>query len=464
MKTTILGTTKKIGEKVKLFGWVHFVRKVGKMIFILLRDRSGLAQVIFLPNQKEIYDLAEKLKTEFVVEISGVVQKRPAKDVNPDLPTGEIEILAESLIILNEAKTLPFEISKDDKKNAVKEELRLKYRYLDLRREKMRDNLIIRHRLVKFFRDFLDQRNFIEIETPYITRGTPEGAREFIIPSRIHRGKFYVLPQAPQQFKQLLMVAGLEKYFQVARCFRDEDTRADRQPEFTQLDLEMSFVQDENDVINLIEEMIISLVEEKFPHKKITVKPFPRISYTEAMEKYKSDKPDLRENKEDGNELAFCFIVNFPLFEFSQEEKCLISTHNPFSKPRESDLPLLDIQPEKVMACQYDLVCNGFEIGGGALRINKRELQEKIFNILGVSKIEMENKFGHILEAFEYGAPPHGGIALGVDRISAIFANEDNIREVIAFPKTSDGKDLLMGAPSELDKKQLEDIGIKSIK
>lgn len=461
MRIKINKTTKKIGEKIEIAGWVHFVRKVGKMIFILLRDRSGLVQVVFLPNNKELYVQAEKLKAEFVVKITGRVQKRPAKDINPELSTGEIEILAESLEILNEAKTLPFEISKDEKKEAVREDLRLKYRYLDLRREKMKNNLICRHRIVKFFRDFLDEKDFLEIETPYITKGTPEGAREFIIPSRLHRGKFYVLPQAPQQFKQLLMVAGIEKYFQVARCFRDEDTRTDRQPEFTQLDLEMSFVEKEEDVLSLIEEMFVNLVKNVFPEKKITSIPFPRLDYQEAMEKYKVDKPDLRKNKDNHDELAFVFIVNFPLFKFSKEEKRLVATHNPFTKPKREDLNLLDKNPEKVRACQYDMVCNGFEIGGGALRIDNRQLQEKIFKILGVSEKDIQRKFSHLLEALTYGAPPHGGIALGVDRIVAIFQNEKNIREVIAFPKTADARDLMMGAPSEIDKEQLDDLGIK---
>lgn len=460
-RVTIAKTVKKAGEQVTLAGWIHFVRRVGKMIFVLLRDRSGLVQVVFLPNNKELYAVADKIKTEFVVKIIGTVQKRPAKDINPELSTGEVEILAESMEILNQAKTLPFEVSKDEKKEEVKEELRLKYRYLDLRRPKMKDNLVQRHKIVKYFRDFLDSKDFIEIETPYITKGTPEGAREFVIPARLHPGKFYVLPQAPQQFKQLLMVAGLEKYFQVARCFRDEDNRRDRQPEFTQLDLEMSFVEKEEDVLSLIEEMLIGVVEKNFPDKKITFKPFPRISYVEAMEKYKSDKPDLRKNKDDKNELVFAFVVDFPLFEYSQADKCLTAVHNPFTRPKNEDLELLEKNPEKVRACQYDVVCNGFEIGGGALRIYQRELQEKVFKILGVTKEAQERKFSHLLEAFEYGTPPHGGIALGVDRIAAIFSGEENIREVIAFPKTADARDLMMGAPSDIDQQQLKDLGLK---
>jgi aspartyl-tRNA synthetase len=302
----------------------------------------------------------------------------------------------------------------------------------------------------------------LEIETPILTKGTPEGAREYIVPSRLHPGKFYVLPQAPQQFKQLLMVAGFERYFQIARCFRDEDQRADRQPEFTQLDLEMSFVE-EFEVVNLIEELITSLVEELFPKKKISQIPFPRLTFQEVMEKYQSDKPDLRSDKSNPDELAFCFIIGFPLFEISKEEKKIVSVHNPFTAPFDEDIPKLEQEPLKVRAKQYDLVCNGFELGGGATRIHQRKLQEKIFKILGLEEKEIKVRFGHLLEAFEYGVPPHGGIALGLDRLVAVLLNESTIREVIAFPKTSDAKDLMMGAPSELPDKQLEEAHIKVI-
>ncbi|MFN3301849.1 MAG: aspartate--tRNA ligase [Patescibacteria group bacterium] len=453
-------TINKVGKKVILAGWVHFVRKVGRMIFILLRDRSGLVQVVFTPENKDLYRKAKELKSEFVISVKGKVQKRPIKDINPNLKTGEIEVLAEELEILNRAKTLPFEISKDEKKEETKEELRLKYRYLDLRREKIKENLILRYKVIKFFREWLDKKGFLEIETPYLTKGTPEGAREFVVPSRLHRGKFYVLPQAPQQFKQLLMIAGFEKYFQIARCFRDEDPRADRQPEFTQLDIEMSFVK-EDDILNLIEKLFIDLVKNICPEKKISQIPFPRIKYQEVIKKYKTDKPDLRKDKKDKNELAFCFITDFPLFEYSKEEKKLVAKHNPFTKPKEEDLPLLDKNPEKVYAYQYDFICNGWELGGGALRINQRSLQEKIFKILGLSEKEIENKFSHLLEALEYGAPPHGGIAIGVERVVALLAGQENIREVIAFPKTSDAKDLMMNAPSEIDKKHLEELHLK---
>jgi len=454
-------TINKVGEKVLLFGWVHFVRKVGKMIFILLRDRSGLVQVVFLPANKELYEKAKELRSEFVVRVEGLVQKRPVKDINQNLVTGEIEILAQNLEILAEAKTLPFEISKDEKKEETKEELRLKYRYLDLRREKMKKNLIFRHKIVKFIRDFFDKNGFIEVETPILTKSTPEGARDFLVPSRIEPGKFFALPQAPQQYKELLMVAGLERYFQIAKCFRDEDTRFDRQPEFTQIDLEMSFV-NENDILEIIEKMIIDLIKNVFPEKKIAKIPFPRISYQEATLKYKTDKPDLRneKEKEDKNLLYFAWITDFPLFE-RDEKGNLAPKHNPFTSPREADLPLLDKNPEKVLARQYDLVLNGVELGGGAIRISDPNLLLKIFKILGHLEEEVKEKFGHLLEAFSYGVPPHGGIALGLDRLLMICLNEESIREVIAFPKTSDGKDLMMDSPSEVNKEQLKELKIK---
>ncbi len=474
-------TIKKMGQKVKLSGWVNTRRNMGKIVFIDLRDRSGLVQVVFVPFELDEISrkIVKELRPEFVIEVEGKVGPRPKNQINKDLPTGKVEIAAKKLTILSKAKTPPFTI--DNEIIPAGEELRLKYRYLDLRHERMKKNLILRHRLIKFCRDFLDQKGFLEIETPYITKGTPEGAREFVIPSRLYPGKFYVLPQAPQQFKQLLMVAGFERYFQVARCFRDEDPRADRQPEFTQLDLEMSFVE-EKDILDLIEELFVDLIKKNCPEKKISQVPFPKITYQEAMEKYKTDKPDLRnpvkssitgQEKKDENELAFCFIIDFPLFSAQggpaeasggggeYQDKKLVSKHNPFTVPKEEDLSLLDKSPEKVLAKQYDFVCNGYELGGGAMRIHERSLQEKMFKILGLTEKEIKNKFSHLLEALEYGAPPHGGIAIGLDRLVAILADEPNIREVIAFPKTSDAKDLMMGAPSEIDEQQLRELGIK---
>lgn len=465
MQRTLIGKTPEfIGQKVKISGWVHLRRDHGKLIFIDLRDRSGVIQVVFIPKDKDLHKIAESLRAEWVVSIEGQVNARPKGQENPEIKTGGVEMLAEKLEILNEAKTPPFEISEEKE---INEEVRMKYRYLDLRRERMAKNITLRHNAVKFCRDFLCAENFLEIETPYLTKGTPEGAREFAVPSRLHKGKFYVLPQSPQQFKQLLMVAGFEKYFQVARCFRDEDTRGDRQPEFTQLDIEMSFISEE-DIMSLIEKMLIDLVErlnKTGANYKIKQTPFPKISHSEAMEKYASDKPDLRNppagGKEDKNELAFCWIVDFPLFEYSETEKKLVSSHHPFTAPKDEDLTLFESEPAKVKAKAYDIVLNGFEIGGGSIRIHKKGLQEKIFSALGISAKEAEEKFGHILEAFEYGAPPHGGIALGIDRLCAILAGEPTIREVIAFPKTGDGRDLMMDAPSEITKTQMKELGVK---
>jgi aspartyl-tRNA synthetase len=459
-KTPIQETINKIGKKVILAGWVNDRKNLGKIVFIYLRDFTGLVQVVFSPADldTESKELLKDLRPEFVIEVEGIVNQRPAHQINQDLPTGTVEILAQKLTILNKAQTPPFEINNSDK--TIKEELRLEYRYLDLRRPRMKNNLLLRYQITKFIRDYLDQKNFLEISTPILTKGTPEGAREFVVPSRLYPGKFYVLPQAPQQFKQLLMVAGIEKYFQIARCFRDEDTRGDRQPEFTQLDLEMSFIEQE-DILDLIQNLIIALVEKIFPDKKISQKPFPHLTYQEALKKYQSDKPDLRK---DPNELAFCFITDFPLFEKSTTEKKLVSVHHPFTSPQDQDIPLLEKQPLKVKAKQYDLICNGFELGGGSIRIHQKELQEKIFKILKLEKQEIKQRFGHLLKAFDYGAPPHGGIALGLDRLIMILTNEPNIREVIPFPKTADAKDLMMQAPNEISSTQLKEIHFKSKK
>ncbi|MFA6422249.1 MAG: aspartate--tRNA ligase [Candidatus Buchananbacteria bacterium] len=448
----------KIGEEVKLSGWVHSRRDHGKLIFIDLRDRSGILQVVFIPSNKEAHELAQKLRSEFVVTITGTINARPENMINDKIPTGKVEMLASSLEILNEAKTSPFEIDKDTKD--VNEETRLKYRYLDLRTLRMTNNMVMRSKVTKFFRDYLGNQDFLEIETPILTKGTPEGAREFLVPSRMWPGKFYVLPQSPQQFKQLLMVSGAEKYFQIARCFRDEDTRGDRQAEFTQLDIEMSFVEQE-DIFNLIEPMMIELVEKLYPNKTITSKPFPRLTYAECMEKYNTDKPDLRLNKENPDELAFMWLIDPPMFKFSENEKKLVASHHPFTMPNPEDMKEFPDEPKKWRALGYDLVLNGFEVAGGSIRIHLRDIQQKVFELLGVGENEIKMRFGHMLEAFEFGAPPHGGIAPGVDRLMAIFQGEPNIREVIVFPKTGDSRDLMMDAPNYTSKKALNDANIQ---
>ena len=325
----------------------------------------------------------------------------------------------------------------------------------------MRKNIETRAKIVKFIRDFYVGEGFLEVETPILTKGTPEGAREFIVPSRLHPGKFYVLPQSPQQFKQLLMVAGVEKYFQIAKCFRDEDQRGDRQPEFTQLDVEMSF-SDEKEIRGIFEECLIKLIREHFPEKKITQIPFLQLNYEEAMQKYETDKPDFRKERNNPNELAFCWILNFPLFEKDKNGR-LASSHHPFTAPVKEDTKLLENNPEKARAQAYDIVLNGVEIGGGSIRIHKRDLQKKIFEILGLDEKAIQERFGHMLEAFEFGAPPHGGIAPGIDRLVMLLMNEPNIREVMAFPKTGEAEDLMMGAPSEIDDKNLKEIRIKRI-
>ena len=436
-------------------GWVAVRRDHGKIIFIDLRDRSGIAQVVFA--DKNLHATADKLRPEWVVKITGKVAKRPENMVNPDLMTGKIEIQATGLEVLMEAQTPPIDVNSNG--HEIGEEIRMKFRYLDLRRPRMQNNLRMRSKTLQFINNYFKEHDFVEIETPILGKSTPEGARDYLVPSRLYPGKFYALPQAPQQYKQLLMVAGLERYFQVARCFRDEDQRGDRQPEFTQLDIEMSFV-DQEDIMDLIEDMMIEMISKLLPHKKIKATPFERVKYNDSLAKYKSDKPDLRADKSKRDELAFCWVIDKPVFVRSKSDGKLVSDHHPFTMPNTEDIDKLDTEPEKVRAYSYDLVLNGFEIAGGSIRIHKREIQDKIFDLLGVDHEEKNRRFGHMLEAFEFGAPPHGGIASGLDRVASILADEDVIREAMAFPKTGDAKDPLMGAPSPVSKKQLDDVHI----
>jgi aspartyl-tRNA synthetase len=456
MKTmTILETTQAVGQTIVVRGWVQTIRDMGKITFIDLRDQTGLLQVV-LPEGVA----APKLGLEYVVEVTGQLRERGERFVNPKLATGTVELGVAKIDVLNSSEELPFEIKKDT--SGINEELRLKYRYLDLRSERMASNLRLRHSVIKFFRDYLDSDGFIEVETPLLTKGTPEGAREFLVPSRLHPEEFYVLPQSPQQFKQLLMVGGVGKYFQIARCLRDEDQRGDRQPEFTQLDLEMSFVEQE-DILALNEAMLTALVEKHFPEKKITTLPFPRLTYAESVEKYGSDKPDLRIDKDDANELAFVWITDFPMFEINSDSSKVDAVHHPFTAPKAEDLVHLSKNPMNVRADAYDIALNGYEIGGGSIRIHEAKLQSEVFELLGLGKDEIQSRFGHMLEAFKFGAPPHGGLAYGLDRLIMILAGEPNIREVMAFPKTGDARDPLTGAPSAASAKALGEAHIQTV-
>lgn len=453
-------TINKVGENIKLAGWVDARRDHGKIIFIDLRDREGILQLVFVPNNKELYALASTLRAEWVIEVEGKIGGRPKGMENEEIVTGKIEMQVLKLLILNEAKTPPFDLATDGYE--VDEEVRMLYRYLDLRRKRLRENLLLRHKVSVLTREYLHQNGFVEIETPTLTKTSPEGARDFLVPSRFHPGKFYALPQAPQQYKQLLMIAGFERYYQLAHAFRDEDLRGDRQFEHTQIDMEMSFVA-EQDVRNMVEGMIIHIAENC--GKKVMQKPFPVFTHEEVMKKFNSDKFDLREDKSDPNVLAFAWVVDFPLFEWDEEAKKYTFAHNPFSKPKEKDVEKLmkgeDLKG--LRAQQYDLVCNGFELASGGVRISDPAIQRKVFEIMGLSAEQIEERFGHLINAYEYGAPPHAGIAPGLDRLVMILAGEKSIREVIAFPVSANGKTSVMNAPSPVDQKQLKEAHIKII-
>jgi len=447
-----------IEGEVIIKGWVDVRRDHGKLIFLDLRDMTGKVQMVALPNHKEAHETANRVRNEWVLEISGKVNKRPPKNVSEGL-NGDLEIEILTVTVLNEAQTPPFDLAGDGKE--ISEEIRLKYRYLDLRRPRLQKNIRMRDKIITFFREYMHKNDFVEIETPMLMKGTPEGSREYIVPSRLEKGKFYALPQSPQQFKQLSMVAGFERYFQIARCMRDEDTRGDRQPEFTQLDYEMSFVTQE-DVLQYTEAMFIELVKTLFPEKTISSDPFPRLTYKESMEKFGSDKPDLRKDKNNPNELAFTWVLDFPMFEKNDQGE-VQAVHHPFCSIKDEDREKFMKGDDlfSIRANAYDLVLNGYELSSGSIRIHEQELQKRVFELLQVSEEDQKAKFSHMLEAFTYGAPPHGGFAPGIDRIVMLLMGEPNIREVIAYPKTGEGKDLMMSSPNAVSEKQLKELGIQ---
>lgn len=458
-----------IGQEIIIAGWVDVRRDQGKLVFMDLRDMTGKVQGVILPNHTEAMEAVKEVRNEWVLKVTGLVNKRPDKNIKEGVQNGDIELEITGIEVLNKAITPQFDVTTDGKE--IGEDSRLKYRYIDLRRPRMQKNIRNRHHVAKFIRDFLDRENFIEIETPILTKSTPEGARDFIVPSRLYKGTFYALPQSPQQYKQLLMASGMEKYFQIARCMRDEDSRGDRQPEFTQLDIEMSFV-DMEDVMEVNERLLIDLITKLYPEKKIQEIPFPHISYKDAMEKYGCDRPDLRKDKNDPNLLALCWVVNFPFFERTDKsdnpntEGEWTFTHNPFSKPiKEHEELLLEKKNiGDIITTQYDIILNGFELGGGSIRAHNPDMLKKVLEIIGHKEEDIKHNFGHMLGALGSGTPPHGGIAWGFDRLMMLMENEPNIREVITFPKTGEGKDLMMESPSGVSEKQLKELGIEITK
>lgn len=451
-RTAIAQTPHHVGKLVKIFGRVQASRDHGKVLFIDMADETGVVQTVsrgkFTVNPQDI------------LEIEGIVKKRPDGLVNKNIPTGTVEVEIKNLVVISKSKTSPIPVDGDGRD--IEEELRLKYRYLDLRRERLQKNLRQRSQIIATIREYLFKKEgFIEVETPYLSKTTPEGARDFLVPSRLSPGKFYALAQAPQQYKQLLMLANFEKYFQIARAFRDEDMRADRQFEHTQIDLEMAYVKRE-DVLSIVEKMMINLAQSQ--NRKVLKKPFPIFSYQDAIKQFKGDKFDLRGEK-DPNILAFAWVVDFPLFEYNQKEKRYTFSHNPFTSPKEEAVD--DLMKSKnlngILSYQYDLVLNGEELGSGSIRIADPKIQRQVFRIMGLTDEKINQDFVHLLEAYEYGAPPHGGIAIGLDRLLAIFADEQSIREVIAFPVSGSGQTAVMDAPSEIDEKILKEYKLKKL-
>jgi aspartyl-tRNA synthetase len=465
MRIYIKDLANHIGKEVLVQGWIDVRRDQGKMVFLDIRDVTGKVQAVCLPFHTEALAVAQNVRPEWVVGVTAKVNKRPEKNIKLDVLNGELELEVLAIEVLNEATTPAFDISTDG--HEIGEEVRLEKKYLDLRRARMQHNLRTRHKVIQYIRGFFDANNFVEIETPLLTAPTPEGSRSYLVPARLYPGSFYALPQSPQQYKQLLMTGGFERYFQIAKCMRDEDTRGDRQPEFTQLDLEMSFVTKE-DVMRINEELLINIVKNLFPHKKIQQIPFPIFTHKEAMEKYGSDKPDIREDKNDPDLLAFCWVIDFPFFEATGADNVddtgeWTFTHNPFSRPQ--DQFMNDLMEKKnignILTTQYDVALNGYEIGGGSIRNHNPEALRRVFEIMGYGDEKISKDFGHMLEALGSGTPPHGGIAWGLDRLLMVLLNEPNIREVMAFPKTGEGKDLLMQAPAVASPKNLRELNLE---
>jgi len=438
---------KDAGKKVKLAGWVDTIRAYGKLAFIDLRDRYGKTQIV-------VRGIEHEVKPEYVVVVSGKVQERKKGTENKDLDTGEIEVVADEIEIINKSLTPPFEINSDKE---INEDVRLKYRFLDLRNKKMQDNLMFRAKVAQTAREYFIENGFIEIETPLLVKPTPEGARDYVVPSRVNPGKFYALPQSPQLYKQILMISGFDKYFQIARCLRDEDLRQDRQPEHTQIDLEMSFV-DSEDIMNFVEGLYKHIFDKVLGVK---LKKFERLTYAESMKKYKTDKPDLRRNKKDAKEFAFCWVYDFPLFSYDKEEKRWSPEHHIFTSPKKEHIELLEKDPGKVQGELFDVVLNGTELGSGSIRISNPELQERVMKVIGMEKKEAREKFGFLLDAYDYGGPVHGGMGLGFDRLVALMLGFTDIRETIAFPKNKSAQCPMDGSPAGLDEKQLKEANIK---